>query len=41
MVNHVMTNNIKGNSCEQWKGTTTMARNRNGKREKRKEEHRN
>ena len=40
MINHVMANSIKGNSCEQWKGTTTTARNRNRKMKKKREKKR-
>ena len=43
MVNLVMENSIKGNSCEQLKRGTTMARNRDRtwKKKKRKEKHKN
>ena len=43
MVNLAMENSIKGNSCEQLKRGTTMARNRDRtrKKKKRKEKHKN
>ena len=37
MVNLAMENSIKGNSCEQLKRGTTMARNRDRTRKKKKE----
>ena len=43
MVNLAMENSIKGNSCEQLKRGTTMARNRDRtrKKKKRKEKYKN